>query len=272
MDEPVPAAPHSPVPGGEGGRCRYCGAALNPQYYFCTVCATPYKEEESVLPLVRPQRPGTALLIAKKAPHVASVFWTYLAVVTGSSLVCYLLFRDDHPGLQLLFGSAALLVTTCILGAQHWPSLLVQARRFGLGRPAALIGLLALVPMLAINYGYHAWLVHEAGLDYSEPLSRLRESGMSEAALVFFVCLLPALIEEVAFRGLVQHWLHVAVSPALAIVLASALFTVLHFSVFSAPYLFALGVVLGWVRWRTGSLYTCILIHFMHNLVVLELF
>jgi membrane protease YdiL (CAAX protease family) len=83
---------------------------------------------------------------------------------------------------------------------------------------------------------------------------------------------LPAVIEEIAFRGLVQHWLHAAISPFRAMVLASALFTALHFSVLSAPYLFALGMVLGWAKWKTGSLYPSMLIHLVHNLVVLEFF
>ena len=63
-----------------------------------------------------------------------------------------------------------------------------------------------------------------------------------------------------------------AIAPTRAIVLASALFMAMHLSVLSAPYLFALGLLLGWTKWKTGSLYPSMLVHFLHNLIVLEFF
>ena len=63
-----------------------------------------------------------------------------------------------------------------------------------------------------------------------------------------------------------------ALTPFKAMVLASALFVTLHFSILSAPYLFALAMLLGWTKYKTGSLYPAMLIHFLHNYVVLEFF
>jgi len=261
------------APGGEAPEhCRYCGARLFPGFYFCVTCATPYKDVESVLPPVRLERPTDGQLIAMKAPHVWPLFWTYVAVVVGTAVVCFVLFRTDRPDLTLLVQMAALFVTTCIFAALHWPSLAVQLKRLGLFRPAALLGLLALAPLLGFNYLYHGWLIRQMGAEHTLPLSRLRELGLTEPTLIFFFCVCPAVIEEIAFRGLVQHWLQVAISPVRALVLASALFTVLHFSVLSAPYIFAVGMVLGVAKWKTGSLYPSMLIHLIHNLVVLEFF
>jgi len=135
-----------------------------------------------------------------------------------------------------------------------------------------LLGLLALVPLLAINYTYHGWLLRELGAKSRWLPGRLRQLGLGEPGLIFFLCVFPAVLEEISFRGLVQHWLQIAVRPVRAIVLASCLFTVLHFSILSAPYIFAVGMVLGWVKWKTGSLYPGILIHFIHNLIVVEFF
>ena len=63
-----------------------------------------------------------------------------------------------------------------------------------------------------------------------------------------------------------------AVAPRTAITLSAGLFALMHFSVLSAPYLFLVGLLLGWARWRTGSLYPSMVAHFVHNLVVLETF
>ena len=266
---PARAAPEPHVP---SQTCTCCGARLDPFYYFCTTCATPYTSVDSVLPSLVVTAPTEGELIRKKAPHVATLFWTYMAVVVGTAIVSFVIFGYDRAELRLLFQIGLLFVTTCIFAALHWPALVVQFKRFGFNRPAALFAILALLPLLAVNYVYHGWVMRELGAEHVLPFNRLRESGLSEPALILLIGVFPAVLEEVAFRGLVQHWLHIAIRPFHAIVLASFLFMVLHFSIISAPYIFAVGMVLGWARWKTGSLYPSMLIHFIHNLVVLEFF
>ncbi|MBS3763093.1 MAG: hypothetical protein KGZ25_07300, partial [Planctomycetes bacterium] len=39
----------SPAKERETGHCPYCGAELDPDYYFCTRCATPYKHFRKIL-------------------------------------------------------------------------------------------------------------------------------------------------------------------------------------------------------------------------------
>ena len=272
MDNSIIPSSHLPENENQPEYCPYCGAHLENGYYFCLSCATPYKNAESVLPRMLPYSPTDGVLIAKKAPRVAPLFWTYFAVVVAAAVINLVFFEDTRPDLGLILQSALLFVTTCIFAVLYWPSLVVQFKHFGFLKPAAFVGILSLVPLLAINYTYHDWLIRGLGLEYNSPIESLHKAGLGKAALIFFFCISPAIIEEIAFRGLIQHWLHVAVSPARAIILAAALFTVLHFSIISAPYLFAVGVVLGWVKWKTSSLYPSMLIHFIHNFVVLEFF
>lgn len=271
MSEPAPqdSLPQETAP---GETCAYCGASLDPGYYFCLTCATPYKAVERVLPRPRPAYLGEGTLIAKKAPHVTPLFWTYFAVVVGAAVAGFALFQNEEPALTLVFQTGCLFITTCIFAALHWPSLVVQFKRFGFHNRAALIGFLVLPVLLLINYVYHGWVMRALGGEGSPLLSRLRESGLGEPALILLICASPAILEEIAFRGLVQHWLSIAIRPFHALVLASVLFTILHFSLVSAPYLFAVGMLLGWTKMKTGSLYPSMVIHFLHNLIVLEFF
>jgi len=250
--------------------CAYCGARLDPLFYFCLQCATPYKDVEAVLPLARPARLTEGELIAKKAPHVAPIFWTYLAVVVATALLAFFLFGGQRLDLAILFQTGMMLATTCILASLHWPSLAVQFRRLGLLHRGAWLALGALPLCLGVNYLYSSWLTRLAGARGPLLIPSLREAGLGEPALIFLICVLPAVTEETAFRGLVQHWLQTAIRPVRALMLASALFVILHFSLLAAPYLFLLGMLLGWAKWMTGSLYPSMLIHFLHNLAVLE--
>lgn len=256
----------------DGDRCQYCGAALDLDYYFCRSCATPYQEEERVLPrrYVRILTPGER--IQQKAPAVARLFWTYFAVVVGTSVAVQILLGDDLPGVALFVFDLVLGVTTAFFVVAYGRSLVPQLKRIGFDHWEAWAALLMLLPLLLLNYGYHTWLTDLMGAGGESFFTKLREEGVSEAALLFSICVFPAVTEEIAFRGLVQHWLHVAVPAWTAIALAAALFAAMHFSVLSAPYLFLVGLLLGWARWRTGSLYPSMVIHFLHNFVVLEYF
>ena len=135
-------------------------------------------------------------------------------------------------------------ITTCIFAAWHWPALAVQFKRLGFLHWAPWASLAMLTPLLAINYGYHGWASdllrrHEGQAPETLPVQQLGHAGA-----ILLICVFPAVLEEIAFRGLLQHWLQAALRPLLAIALASALFTVLHFSIVSSPYLFLVGMLM----------------------------
>lgn len=258
-------------PAHDAGACSYCGAALSQFFYFCLACGTPYRNVDAVLSPLRPRLLTGEELVAIKAPHVAGVFWTYFGTMIGTSIFTHLAFNDDRPDLQLFIAELITAIVTLVLGIRYRRALAAQLRVFGFNRWAAYGGLLMLAPLLLLNLGYHTWF-RSLGAESSDSMQELRSAGVSPAALVVVFCVFPAIIEELAFRGLVQHWLHAALSPVHAIVVASALFSLMHFSVLSFFYLFLVGVLLGWTRYRTGSLYPAMLIHFLHNLCVIELF
>lgn len=272
MGDLVPTDSPLAPPGPAATHCGYCGSRLDPNFYFCIRCATPYKSIETVTSPFIPLVLTGEQLVERKAPHVKPLFFTYLGVVIGSAVLGFIVSggqpkRFDVP---LLLGQAALLITTAIFAFIHWRTLAVQLGRLGFLHWSAWAGLAALVPLICVNYYYHSWVAQAAGMKES-PFEELKNSPLGPQALVLLVAVLPAVIEEIAFRGLLQHWLQVALVPWKAIVVASFLFTVLHFSVISFPYLFLLGCLLGWTKWKTGSLYPAMLIHFAHNFTVLQL-
>jgi membrane protease YdiL (CAAX protease family) len=259
------ADPYKPV-----GTCPYCGAPLFAHFYFCLRCATPFQHPESVItPLPRPYLSGEEK-IRIKAPNVWPLFWSYVAVVVGSGILALQLFGMDERGLAILVQEAALVAVTSVFAVLHWRALKAQLLRLaGLFQPATLLGLVLLVPCLALNYGYHQLLV-SLGAESPSLEELFGDFARNPVAIILIVCVSPAILEEVAFRGLLQHWLQIALRPINALVLASALFAALHFSLLSAPYLFLVGMLLGWVKWKTGSLYPPMLLHFLHNLLVVQ--
>jgi uncharacterized protein len=255
-------------PAGEAIRyCDYCGSPLNRSFYFCTSCSTPYKHSETVLPAVALPYVGEGTSISRKAPAAMQVFWTYFAVVLGAGIVGQFAFDPSDISSRIILGTVAIAVTTCIVAAIYWRSLAVQLKRVGFDSPWAYAGLGLLAPLLGLNYLYHVVFVQSLG-----HVDLMRTPQWSQWGLITVFCVFPAISEELAFRGLLQHWIQAALSPMRAVVVASALFAGMHFSVISFPYLFLVGMLLGWTKLKTGSLYPSMLIHFLHNLVVIELF
>jgi len=75
----------------------------------------------------------------------------------------------------------------------------------------------------------------------------------------------PAFCEELLFRGYVQTRLNRSIGPALGIFLSSLLFAVFHMDWVHVIAVFPLGVYLGIISWRSGSLVPAMLAHFVNN-------
>jgi hypothetical protein len=79
------------------------------------------------------------------------------------------------------------------------------------------------------------------------------------------VALIPAIGEEMTFRGVLQQSLTRKMNPHVAIVLSAAIFSFIHFQFYGfLPRMF-LGVLLGYMFHITGSLWTSIAMHFVNN-------
>ena len=75
----------------------------------------------------------------------------------------------------------------------------------------------------------------------------------------------PAVCEEVLFRGWFQHYVGRVVSAGAAIALSGTLFGLFHLRPTQLLPLVLLGCYLAYVVWRTGSLFTGIVVHFLYN-------
>ena len=76
---------------------------------------------------------------------------------------------------------------------------------------------------------------------------------------------LPAFSEEWLFRGYVQTRLAQRWSPWLAILVSSLLFAVFHGDPVHVIFVFPIGLWLGYISWRSGSIIPAMLAHAYNN-------
>jgi uncharacterized protein len=83
---------------------------------------------------------------------------------------------------------------------------------------------------------------------------------------VIVIALFPAFCEELFFRGVLQRVvINVTKSPWAGIIIAAILFSALHLQFAGFLPRFFLGLVLGFLFWFSGSLWTAIIAHFVFN-------
>jgi membrane protease YdiL (CAAX protease family) len=124
----------------------------------------------------------------------------------------------------------------------------------------------ALVALLAVNVGYHWLLGQWLRLPALEPEMRETRSWLTFVT----VCVQPAIVEEVFCRRLAMSSLRRVLGVHAAVLIAAAMFSLLHIAVLlSMPYLFLVGVVLGYLRVVGGTLWLPVVVHFLHNFAIL---
>lgn len=90
-------------------------------------------------------------------------------------------------------------------------------------------------------------------------------TGWELLAWIGALGVLPAVVEEFAFRGIVLGVYERRLRPFWAIALSAVLFGVLHLQVAFFYFYIGLGVILGFVVYRSRSIWPGILIHFTQN-------
>lgn len=258
----------------------------------CLVVATPFGTAATIFPaaffwLFLRRRPASLPPEIAAPPGWVGLLWM-------------LLFAVLYVGLQFgaaLFAGAALGVEFPRAPRDFFErEIFARGTAFLICANAAWITLLALIAvcpphandrrrMLALNScaprRFFGWVAGPAlflfGLNLLEPWmdARTRAAigtmalGLASPAIFFVAVAFAApIVEELIFRGYaISGWME-RLRPWGAILASSALFTACHFQYgfTGLIFIFIFGVVLGVVRWRTGSVYPCIAIHLINNL------
>jgi sodium transport system permease protein len=213
----------------------------------------------------------------------------------GEAMVCFVLIlllrwfiSINTPPERLLQGSAVLqiagiampaLLMAILLTSRPlltlrllWPRLpLVKGPGAGV-RLVALLGWTALAIVLALAaHGPLLAILKAVAERFPQLLEHFEELGKRLIGdlplwqLLLLFALLPAVCEELAFRGFILNGLATRLGGGSAILVSSLLFAFAHGDAFRVLPTFPLGVILALLATRSGSLYPGMLFHAIHN-------
>lgn len=87
--------------------------------------------------------------------------------------------------------------------------------------------------------------------------------------VVFLLAFLPAVCEELVFRGVIYNGLRQKFSTLLSVLISAGLFTLIHFSIYKTFYQFILGVMLALLVHYTGNIIYSMIYHFVNNFTII---
>ncbi len=129
------------------------------------------------------------------------------------------------------------------------------------------LGLIAMFGFSSL-VNYMEWGLSKIGYTY-EAFNFLDLSNFGMLIVnIILVALLPAICEELVFRGTILNGLK-KFGPRLMMVLCGLLFAIMHLNIEQSIYQFVLGMVLAGVVLVTGSILSSMILHFFNNALVL---
>jgi membrane protease YdiL (CAAX protease family) len=115
------------------------------------------------------------------------------------------------------------------------------------------------------------WLTRVLG---EESYNMFYDYGMYENSFFWafiFVAIIAPVFEELAFRGYLFNQLLNVTNARVTIIATALIFALVHFSFISILWIFPFGIVLGYLRYKYRTLWLGMIVHFIHNFLVLLL-
>lgn len=185
-------------------------------------------------------------------------------LVEGKNLNQVLLSLGDGSiyTMPMLIVSSALtsIVMIALFLGRRW---CVVSRHYLRTRPW---GVLFWASLIAIGAAIPSqWLMEQ--LQFTDTNAALFSMMMSSTWGYVVLCLLAPLAEEIVFRGAILRSLLQSYRPWVAILVSAIFFSVVHANPAQMPHAFVIGLLMGWMYWRTGSILPGVALHWVNNTI-----
>lgn len=144
----------------------------------------------------------------------------------------------------------------------HYISLPQQVTAFLKKKKSGLVLLLCIPFIYTVMYLLN--VVNEA-LDLPNVLEDTFLDMSGNVWGILSIALVAPVLEECLFRGAIEGHLLTKMKPWAAILISAAVFGLVHMNPAQVVYAFLVGIVLGWLYWRSGSVLPSIVAHVLNN-------
>lgn len=227
--------------------------------------------------------PGTGILIALLFLAVSGLWWLLSQLFIGITAVVLVLVQggdlgadpmDLVPTWLMALGYGLTVGGMVLVGVVLAPLTgRSQGQAFALDLP--LWWTWPLVALSGLSVGlFPGWIAEQlrlymphVDLGALDMISDMLTNGpyWERGLMVIAVCVLAPLFEELVFRGFLWDALDRTLPTWIVWLVTSVIFAAYHLDPVQGTAVLFTGLVLGWIRWRTGSIWTAVLAHMVNN-------
>lgn len=216
---------------------------------------------------------GTVFTAASIAALAVSLVYSFIIMAAGESGTN---FSKSEVGTYLSYflSSLGLILTAVYVTVRGKFSVKAVCKINGFELKYLWLGLLiafgALFGLSWLNTAFIDLLGHL--FNYEATTITLPSSDfLSYVLCVIFICALPAVFEELIFRGFVFASLK-RLGGVFAVIAGGALFSLFHKNPAQTPYQFVMGALFCLLALKSGSLIPPMIVHFINNLYIITLY
>lgn len=256
--------------------CAACGAPVREGSRFCGQCGNSLQLEKTTADPAagrRRQRKRSNLATAGdrlwQQLKPALWLWAILLVTNGALGGLSHLVDISSPRFDLAVTVIDALAI-CLFCLSDQGSLRPLLSRSGMG-PNTWYLAPALLALIFVFMSLYFMSLGALGVEELSYLEDFESHGWPLWSALVLICFCPAVFEELAFRGYIQSRLARSMSTRESLLVQAGLFSFIHMVPLIFVSHFVIGLLFGYLRNRTGSLYPGILLHMAWNaLVVLD--
>jgi uncharacterized protein len=251
----------------EAPACVKCGGAIRAAALYCARCGTRTSAEE-LEPVAGVEQ---AIPSVDRGQELRVVAWFYGLLLLTSLIagIAYFVHPTGNflPWLTLV--DALLILGFAARYRDEIVALLRPSTFDGNARKKLAIAAVIHFALLGAVF----YLLELTGVPFERITDEMQRHDYRLWQLLALHSLAPAVFEEIAFRGIIFDRLSRALGEREGWLVQAAFFSVLHLSPVIFPTHFAMGLILGWLRMRTGSLIPGMILHAAWNAanILLEL-
>jgi sodium transport system permease protein len=205
---------------------------------------------------------GGPALYRQRVLRVFLVFWAVKVIID---------FNQPFEDLRflVLFTVGVVFLVFPLLVIQHFKLDPVEALALRMPRPGVWVGVLLGAPAALISLTLVAQLMNYVIPVPQEMLENFGQALVPEDIplwqVIFMLSVVPGIVEELTFRGVLVHGLRKRFGPVGIALVGGMVFGFFHFQLFRIPGTAVLGVLLTGIVLTTGSIYPAMLWHAISN-------
>lgn len=246
-------------------QCAGCQRRLRAGTLFCPGCGRSL-DGSAPTPAARRDDGAVRARLAGHAQELKRVGWLFGLLLAMSLLLGLVSRGEDSPWPTVAVSAIDALIVVAF-AATRWRKLVFLFRLHPIGARRwieVLAAAAAFLLAMSLWFGFLARL----GVPFSQATDDMARAGWPVWSMLLLVSVMPAVFEELAFRGVIQSSLERVFNARDAWLIQAALFSALHLSPIVFPSHFAMGLAFGLMRMRSRSLYPGMLVHGAWNALV----